>query len=92
MTGSVPSLGRYVNSPPGAGWAWLAAWVLGAVAPAAWAQDELEEVTLQVLDDVSAVDGVLMPLEEEPAHPTDSDPEPAPDASPPAEPAEDRVR
>jgi hypothetical protein len=91
MKRSVPSLGRYVNSPPGAGWAWLAAWVLGAIVRAAWAQDELE-VTLQVLDDVSAVEGVLMPLEEEPPHRPSSDPEHAPDSSPPAEPAEDRVR
>jgi hypothetical protein len=48
------------------------------------------EVTLQVLDDVSAIEGVLMPLEEQPAH--RPDPEPAPDASPPAEPPEDIVR
>jgi hypothetical protein len=73
--------------------------VLGAIAPAAPAQEELE-VTLQVLDDVTAIEGVLMPLEEVPAHPPDSDsdsdsdsgPEPAPDASSPAPPADDRVR
>lgn len=85
---SVPLLGRHVNSPRSAGWAWLAAWVLGAVPPAAWAQEELE-VTLQVLDDVSAIEGVLMPLEEEPAHRPDSDSEQSPDSSAPADPAED---
>jgi hypothetical protein len=82
---------RHVNSPRSAGRAWLAAWVLGTLSPAVWAQEELE-VTLQVLDDVTAIEGVLMPLEEEPAHRPDSDPEPAPDTSPPAEPAEDPVR
>jgi hypothetical protein len=67
--------------------------LLGAVSPAVSAQEELE-VTLQVLDDVSAIEGVLMPLEEEPAHrpDSDSDSDRAPDTSPPAEPAEDRVR
>lgn len=85
---SLPVHVRHVNSPRSPGWAWLAAWVLGAVPPAAWAQDELE-VTLQVLDDVSAIEGVLMPLEEEPAHRPDSDSAQPPDASPPADPAED---
>jgi hypothetical protein len=89
--GSVPAQGRHVNSPRTAGWAWLAAWALGVLAPAAWAQKDLE-VTLQVLDDVSAIEGVLMPLEEEPAHRPDSDSEPPADTSPPAPPAEDRVR
>jgi hypothetical protein len=61
--------------------------VLGALPPAVFAQEDLE-VTLQVLDDVTTIEGVLMPLEEEPAHPPDSDPEPAPDTPPPAEPPE----
>jgi hypothetical protein len=87
-TGSGPARGRQVNSPPRAGWTWLAAWGLGALSPAAWAQEDLE-VTLQVLDDVSAIEGVLMPLEEEPAHPPDSGSERSPDTSPPPEPAED---
>jgi hypothetical protein len=65
--------------------------VLSALPLAVRAQEELE-VTLQVLDDVTAIEGVLMPLEEEPAHRPDSDPEPAPDIPPSAEPAEDPVR
>jgi hypothetical protein len=86
--GSVPRHRRRVNSPRHTGRAWLAAWVLGAISPATWAQEELE-VTLQVLDDVSAIEGVLMPLEEEPAHRPDSDSERPPEPFPPAEPAED---
>jgi hypothetical protein len=89
--GSVPRSRWHVNSPRNAGWAWLLAWWLGAASPAVFAQEELE-VTLQVLDDVSAIEGVLMPLEEEPAHRPDTDADRAPDTSPPAEPAEDRVR
>jgi hypothetical protein len=70
-------------------------------AAAAFAQDAALEVTLQVLDDVTAIEGVLMPLEEEPAHGTeagaDSTPAPevsapTPEASPADEPAVEVVR
>jgi hypothetical protein len=61
-----------------------AAWTFGAVG-AAFAQPEPLEITLQVLDDVSQIDGVLMPLEEVPAHRTDAASAPALDSPPPAE-------
>jgi hypothetical protein len=48
----------------------MAAWALG-VAFAAFAQESALEVTLQVLDDVSDIEGVLMPLEEVPPHPAE---------------------
>jgi hypothetical protein len=71
----------------------LAAWTLGAAA-AAFAQEAALEVTLRVVDDVSAIDGVLMPLEEEPADRTDAqaDSAPATESSPAAEPADEVVR
>jgi hypothetical protein len=67
-----------------------AAWALGA-ACAAFAQEPPIQVTLQVLDDVSDIEGVLMPLEEEPAHgpDTESDSAPAPDDSSPANPVDE---
>lgn len=75
----------------------FAAWTAG-IAATAFAQDTALEVTLQVVDDVSAIEGALMPLEEEPAHPTDADATPATEISPPApsspaaEPADEVVR
>jgi hypothetical protein len=47
-----------------------------------------------VLDDVSAIEGVLMPLKEEPAHPadTETDSTPPPARSPTAEPVDEVVR
>ncbi|HEY7672734.1 MAG TPA: hypothetical protein VIC71_10995 [Gammaproteobacteria bacterium] len=71
----------------------LAAWPLAAGAPA-FAQETALDVTLQVLDDVSAIEGVLMPLEEEPAHPadTETDSTPPPARSPTAEPVDEVVR
>jgi hypothetical protein len=71
--GSVRPHSRHVNSRHPGAWAPLAAaWALGA-ALAAFAQESQLEVTLQVLDDVSAIEGVLMPLEEVPAHSPDTE-------------------
>jgi hypothetical protein len=55
------------------------------------AQEEVLEVTLRVLDDVSAIEGVLMPLKEEPEHRTDADSAPQSEEPPPKI-EEDRVR
>lgn len=69
--GSVRPRDRHVNSPRGGALVPLtAAWALGA-AFAAFAQGSALEVTLQVLDDVSDIEGVLMPLEEVPPHPVE---------------------
>ena len=82
-----------VNSPPRAARRVAAASALFAITTVL-AQEEPLEVTLRVLDDVSHIEGVLMPLEEKPAHRTDADsaPAPAPEPSSPAEPAEEVKR
>jgi hypothetical protein len=59
-----------------------AAHVLLPIAPVA-AQEEALDVTLRVLDDVSDIEGVLMPLEEEPEHRPDADSAPKPEDPPP---------
>ena len=64
--------------------------VLGAL-PAVRAQDEPLEVTLQVLDDVSTIEGVLMPLEEEPERGANAD-SAAPAENPPPEAAKGEDR
>lgn len=69
--GSVRPRDRHVNSRRSVALSPLmAAWALG-VAFAAFAQESALEVTLQVLDDVSDIEGVLMPLEEVPPHPAE---------------------
>ena len=54
-------------------------------------QDEPLEVTLQVLDDVSTIEGVLMPLEEEPERGANAD-SAAPAENPPPEAAKGEDR
>ena len=89
--GSIRRPGRDVNSRPGAAWILAAAaLVLGAL-PAVRAQDEPLEVTLQVLDDVSTIEGVLMPLEEEPERGANAD-SAAPAENPPPEAAKGEDR
>ena len=90
--GSIRPRRGVVNSRPGAAWTLVVAtWALGAI-PAVLADEEPLEVTLQVLDDVSTIQGVLMPLEEEPEHgaSTDSPPPTEPPPSTEAASEEDR--
>ena len=88
--GSLRQPGWDVNSALRAASVLLAAACLMGPYPAAIGQDEaLAEVTLQVLDDVSSIEGVLMPLEEEPEPRTDADSTPEPETPAPPKPDEE---
>ena len=87
--GSLRQLGWVVNSALRAASVLLAAALLPGAFPVAVGQDEALEVTLQVLDDLSDIEGVLMPLEEEPEHATDADLDREPETPAPPKPDEE---